>query len=101
MKDVYVPDSYYEPEAYDDKLSDVEEFIYQGQGFLEDVVKQLYSKKTLDISHLEFCLDELCHMFNIRGYQDPIQIQRKPNNIEDMTRFFKKETQEFQLAKRG
>ena len=47
--------------------------------FLQEVVKQLYSTKDLDVDILEHCLDEMCHILNVKMCPGDIQIERSKN----------------------
>lgn len=44
--------------------------------YLEGVMKQLYSDEPLDVFKLEGCLDELCHLLNVKMNPSDLKIQR-------------------------
>lgn len=72
-------DSYYEPEHECSDCVKKEIKIEDVTQYMQEVVKQIYSKSTLDVGVLEHCLDELCHFFKVRPYvnAEGPEIQRK------------------------
>lgn len=53
-----------------------QEIIGEAGEWLEEIVKQVYSKDNLDIHHFENCLDMLCHLLNVKMNTGDIQISR-------------------------
>lgn len=96
MREINPPDWYYEVDADDYETSQLERFIRNGSEFVEEIVKQLYSKGTLNKAMLEHSLDELCRLFNVNIGQDMLQVQRTNNVLFDMTKFLMKEREEFE-----
>jgi len=71
--DEYRSESYYKECK---QCSEKEEALQEAREYLEGVIEQLYSKDKLDISTLEFNLDELCSFLGVKIGQDLPNIQR-------------------------
>lgn len=54
------------------------------QEFLQEVVKQLYTKEPLDENKLEHCLDELCFILKVKMETCDLNIQR-PKKITNLS----------------
>lgn len=86
---MYRHDEYYDHD-YDNARQDVyhsdmhdrqqalmnEQIIDESREFLDAIVKQLYSKEDLNKGNLEHCIDELCHLLQVKMIKEELNIQR-------------------------
>jgi hypothetical protein len=72
--DDYRSEAYYKPECK--QCAEKETALQEAREYLEGVIEQLYSKDKLDISTLEFNLDELCSFLGVKIGKDLPNIQR-------------------------
>lgn len=56
----------YQQEYECPKCLENEELIYDAQGFLTEVIEQIYAKKEFDKELLENALDSLCCLLDVR-----------------------------------
>ena len=77
-----------------------EQTMDHAANYLEAIVKQLYNKETLDAFHLEYCLDELCHLMGVKTIAGDLQVQRKvekpAKNIQYWVDFLKNEMKQYE-----
>jgi hypothetical protein len=77
--------SFYDPCANDTccdsysckECQEKDQTLDNAASFLEAIVKQLYSKDTLDRNLLEFQLDELCHYLGVKTVPGDLTITRE------------------------
>lgn len=53
-----------------------DQLLDEAHGYLEEIVKQLYSRESLDRSILEHCLDELCFLLKVKMNTSDLNIVR-------------------------
>lgn len=71
-------DDYYEQIKPDcSECYELKKQISISADLLEQVLDQLYGRRTYDELKLEGCLDELCDFLNVRTYSGDLQIQSK------------------------
>ncbi len=58
------------------KCEEKDQTLDEASEWLQEIVKQLYTKDALDVNHLENCLDELCHLLKVKMNTGDIQIAR-------------------------
>ena len=66
--------------------SNKEDKLIEASDWLKKIVKQLYTKESLDVNHFERCLDELCYLLDVTINTGDIQIARPAaRNTRDLT----------------
>lgn len=64
------------------KCDEVEQRMDDAGEFLKEVVEQLYGKKHLEPTLLEYALDNLCHYLGVKMVPGDLVIEEKPSHMQ-------------------
>ncbi len=65
------------PDKYCSDCDDKQAILDDTIEFMEEIVKQLYSKERLDTNILDHCIENLCYKLNVKPASGQLQIMRK------------------------